>query len=477
MTKNTKETKTEQSVENQTQSLNSDKLRNMPVGKLLFGMALPAIISMLIESLYNIVDSVFVAQYDNAALDAIGIARPIIMIIISTAIGIGVGANAYVARQLGFGDREKANQVAKTAMILAAVAGLLFFALSWFIATPFAKLFTSDAKVIGFVAEYLPLYMAFSIFSMLSITGSKILQATGNMRVPMISQILGCVTNIVLDPLFIFEEFWGVQGLGLGMKGAIIATAIGQFVSCVYVLGAFVFRKQDVDILPRNLKFSFKNVGEICNIGLPTFILNAIGSFTTMILNGILKNYENGITILSVYFTCQSFVFMPTFGLTQGTLPVLSYNFGANLRQRFNRCFKLSVLTALCFLGVGFVIFQACPQIVAPLFNLTGDALTSTVKAFRTISISFIPAAFSILTITLLQSLNAGMYSMFMSLLRQLGLLVPLAFLFNSLWGIKGVFFCYPAAEFITLAIFAPIAYNKYKKTFEQRELQDAELN
>ncbi len=453
-----------------SQSLTSDKLKSMPVGKLLFTMALPAIVSMFIESLYNIIDSLYVSKLGQEALDAIGIGRPLIMIIIATAVGIGVGANAFVARQLGFKNRKKADQIAKTSLILAIGAGLVFLALSFFVPVPFVKLFTSNETIIAYEKDYISLYMAFSMFSIVSIVGAKVLQATGNMRVPMISQIVGCVTNIILDPFLIFEEFLGIEGLGMGMKGAAIATIIGQAVSCAYVLLAFVVKKQDVSIFPKGLKFNYKNVWSILNIGLPTFILNAMGSFTTIIINSILKQYENGITVMSVFFICQSFVFMPVFGLTQGTMPILSYNYGANLRHRYNRCFKLSLITALCFMLFGLVIFQFFPQLIATIFSLSVVAKADTVLAFRILSISFLPAAFSILTITLLQSLNAGFYSMSMSLLRQLGFVIPFAFLLNFLFGFKGVFYCYPIAEIFTLLIFLPIAFGKYKRSFQKRE-------
>lgn len=467
----------------QTRSqLNSEKLRNAPMGKLLFSMALPAIISMLIEALYDIIDSMYVSYLGQEAIDAIGIGRPLIMIVISVGIGIGVGSNVFVARQLGFGDAKKANQVAKTAFVLAIVAWALFFALAWFLPEPFARLFTKNETTIKYHQEYVPYYMMACLFSLLSMTGSKILQATGNMHVPMVSQILGCVANIVLDPFFIFDKqtlfgFLNINGLGMGMKGAVLATIIGQFLSCLYVLGAFLLKKQDVQFFPTGLKFSFKNVGAIFNIGLPNFVLNAVGSFTTIILNSILKQYDNGITILTVYFACQSFVFMPTFGLTQGTTTILSYNYGANLKKRFDDCFKKSLITAVCFLGVGFLLFQTCTGFIASIYNLNETATTESIKVFRIISWAFLPAAFSILTITLLQSLNVGFYAMFMSLLRQLGFVVPLALLFNT-WGMNAVFYCYPVAEILTLAIFLPIAFKKYKTIFAKRaELAQKNIN
>lgn len=460
--------------------LKSDKLRNAPMGKLLFSMALPAIISMLIEAMYNIVDGMYISALGQEAFDALGIGRPLIMIVIAVGIGLGVGANVFVARQLGFGDREKANQVAKTAFVLAIIAWAVFFVLAFLIPKPFVKLFTSSQATVNYHQEYVPLYMMASLFCLLSMTGSKILQATGNMRIPMISQICGCVTNIILDPIFIFKEktilgFINIHGFGLGMRGAIIATVIGQFVACAIVLYVFLRGKQDVQFFPAGLRFSFKNVKDIFNIGLPNFVLNAVGSFTTIILNSLLKQYDNGITILTIYFTCQSFVFMPTFGLTQGATPIMSYNYGANLKHRFDDCLKKTLITAMCFMFFGFALFQICPEIIVKMFmtdtQTNPQIIAEATTAFRTISWAFLLAGISVITITLLQSLNVGMYAMLMSLLRQLGFIVPLAYILNSINGLDSIFLCYPLAEVLTLAIFLPIAIKKYKKIFEKRAL------
>ncbi|MBS7304357.1 MAG: MATE family efflux transporter [Eubacteriales bacterium] len=473
-------------------SLNSDKLRNTPMGKLLFSMALPAIISMLIEALYNVIDGIYVSQWQPEAFDAFGYGRPLFMIVIAVGIGIGVGSNVFVARQLGFGNKEKANQVAKTAFVLAVAAWLLFFVLAWVLPKPFIKIYNGVSQTtVDRYMEYVPYYMMGCLFSMLSMVGSKILQATGNMRVPMISQTLGCLTNIILDPVFIFKDaklffFIPVKGLGMGMSGALIATLIGQFLSCAYVLGAFLFRKQDVDFFPKGLKFTFKNVKAIFNIGLPNFILNAVGSFTTIILNYILNNYDYGVTIYTAYFTCQSFVFMPIFGLTQGTMPILGYSYGANLKKRFDGCFKRSLITALCVLGAGLLAFQLFPEQIVRIFNIENQhAVELAAKSFRIISLCFIPAAFSILLITLLQSLNVGVYSMLISLLRQIGFLIPLAFLFQAIFtaspGIDMtnrfylIFLCFPVAEILTLLIFTPIAIKKYRTIFAKRARQAEE--
>ena len=317
-------------MQEKNDTLQSAKMRSMPMGRLLLNMSLPAIISMFIDALYTIVDSMFLSQYSQVAFEAVGISFPMVMIKISLALGIGVGANVFISRKLGEGDREGADNVARTAVFLSIIGSLLFVALAFTVSVPFMKLFTEDAEMIDMGNEYLIYMLGLSVFSVVSIVAQKLLQATGNMKAPMVSQALGAIVNIILDPIFIFDEFWGMKCLNMGVAGAAIATIIGQFVACAYIILVFIVKKQDVSINLAKMKLKWNTVWNIFRIGLPTFILNALGSFTTIILNSILKAYPNGIRVLTIYFSTQSFVFMPVFGLMQGTLPILSYNLGAN---------------------------------------------------------------------------------------------------------------------------------------------------
>lgn len=493
-----------QEVTSQDSSLQSDKMRTKSIGKLLLEMSLPAIISMLVQSLYNIVDSLFVIKMQNSifakdyigtnlgfdSFTAVSIAMPMTMFVIAIAIGIGVGANAYIARKLGEGKQEKANQAAKTALIIAVGAWVVLCVLAFTVSKPFIAAFVNENNVtdVNYVVRegslYLTIYMAGSLGSLVEITCSRILQATGNMKVPMASQLIGAISNIVLDALFILVFKWGVLG-------AIVATVIGQWLACGFVLCMFFFKKQDVSLDLRNYKPKKEYFSKIAKIGLPAFVMNAMSSVVTIIMNAMLSNYAYGISILSAYFKVQSFVFMPVFGLMQGTMPILSYNYGANDRGRFNKTFKLALLTTLAVMTVGTLLFQLCPEALMSIFKSKAipeggtqaelDAINAQfVKegayAFRIISIAFIPAAFSIVIINMLQSVNCPVSSLLMSLSRQLLFLIPVAILFNYLWQQKGIWFCYPIAEVLSVLVYLPFAIRDYKRRFAYKQAQYDQL-
>ncbi|MGN0782448.1 MAG: MATE family efflux transporter [Christensenellales bacterium] len=457
-------------MQEKNNTLQSSKMRSMPMGKLLLNMSLPAIISMIIDALYSIVDSMFLSQYSQAAFEAVGISFPLVMIKISLALGIGVGANVFISRKLGEGDREGADNIARTAVFLSLLGSLLFVALAFVAPVPFMKLFSNDAEMISMGNSYLLYMLGLSVFSIVSIVAQKLLQATGNMKAPMVSQALGAIVNIILDPLFIFDEFWGIKCLNMGVTGAAIATIIGQFAACAYIILVFVVKKQDVSINLAKIKLNWSTIWNIFRIGLPTFILNALGSFTTIILNSILKAYPNGIKVLTIYFSTQSFIFMPVFGLMQGTLPILSYSLGANNRARYNDCWKRALITSAAIMAAGLLLFQIAPGLIVDIFETTPSLREDTIYAFRCISWCFLPASLSILLVTTFQSLNVGLFSMLLSMSRQLLFLIPMAYLLDYFFQMSGLFYAYPIAETVSLLIFAPIALKCYRKVFKKRE-------
>lgn len=361
-------------------ALQSDKMRNKPIGKLLLEMSLPAIFSMLVQSLYNIVDSLFLTNITYVeegykglnigkdSFNAVSIVMPMTMFVTAVAIGIGVGANAYIARKLGEGNRESANKGAKTAIVMALFAWAIMAVMAFTLSRPFVQAFVNDGNAtdVNYVVEkgtmYLTIYMAASGGVTLDIVSARILQATGNMKVPMISQLIGAVTNIVLDALFIMV-------FKMGVFGAILATVIGQWFAASFDLAFFIFKKQDVSISLKGFRFNAHYFARIAKIGLPALVMNAMSSVVTIILNVMLRSYTNGITVLSAYFKVQSFIFMPVFGLMQGTMPILSYNYGANLRKRFNSTFKLSLSIALGVMTLGTLLFQLCPELLMSIFE------------------------------------------------------------------------------------------------------------
>lgn len=479
-------------------ALQSDKMRNTRIGKLLLSMSLPAIISMLVQSMYNIVDSLFLTGityqpngYIGTAIgqdsfNAVSIVMPMTMVVVALGIGIGVGANAYIARKLGEGNRAHADKAAKTAIIMALASWLVMVALAFVISKPFMRAFVnsdnaSDKEyVINQGALYLEIYMLGSIGVIMDITCARMLQATGNMKIPMITQLVGAVTNIVLDAAFIVGCKWGVLG-------AILATVIGQWAAAAIDIVAFFAKKQDVSISLKGYRPQKKYFFRIFKIGLPAFVMNAMNSVVTIILNIMLRNYANGITVLSAYFKVQSFIFMPIFGLMQGAMPIMSYNYGANEKKRFNDTFKLGLYIALGVMVVGTLLFQIFPDALMSIFKSNALANGQTqeqldeanrilveegVYAFRAISIAFIPAAFSILVINMLQSINCPVSSLLMSLSRQLLFLIPSAILFNYLWQQQGIWYCYPVAEVMSLVVYIPFAIHDYRKQFRYKAKQ-----
>lgn len=476
-------------------------MRNKSIGKLLTEMSLPAIFSMLVQALYNIVDSLFLTNISyisdgyhgtNIGIDsfnAVSIVMPMTMLVTALAIGIGVGANAFIARKLGEGNRDAANKAAKTAVVMGLFAWAIMIVLAFTVSKPFVAAFVNNknATDVDFVVSqgsmYLTIYMAASGGFVMDIIFARILQATGNMKVPMYSQLIGALTNIGLDALFIMV-------FKMGVLGAILATVIGQWLAAIFDLAFFIFKKQDVSISLKGFKFEKKYFGVIAKIGLPAFVMNAMGSVVTIIMNTMLRDYTNGITVLSAYFKVQSFIFMPVFGLMQGTMPILSYNYGANCRKRFNKTFNYALYVAMAVLAVGLIVFQTMPETLMSIFESKTVSAGQTqaeldaanailvkegAHAFRCISISFMPAAFSILLINMLQSINCPLSSLSMSLSRQLLFLIPSAILFNMWMGQQGIWICYPFAEIMSLVVFSAFAIRNYKKQWAYKENQYAQ--
>lgn len=453
-----------------SENLTSNKMRDMKIVKLLVNMSIPAIISMFVLSLYNIVDSIFVAKYSPKALDALSIVFPMQQLLIAFAVGIGVGTNAYVARKLGQKKYGEATLTAQTGLFMALCAAAFFVVIGLTASRPFVAAFTDDPETLEMGVTYLTVVMCLSVGGFVDIVCSRTLQATGNMRIPMLTQIAGAVVNIVFDPIFIFVCGWGVLG-------AAIATVLGQFCAMAIGLLVFRFRKQDVTVFfDRNFRLRAPVIKGVLKIAVPTMVMNAVAAFVTTVLNFILKAYEAAITVLGVYFKLQSFVFMPVFGLTQGALPIMSYNYGAKNRSRFMETFKWSLIFALAIMAAGLIVFQAAPSLLMGMFNAEGALLETGVFALRTISICFVFAAFGIVCTTMIQSLRYGALSMCVSLLRQVVLLIPFAVLFSKLFGVNGVWFAYPASEILVALLFVFLLRPLINKKFPKNDLPDGRL-
>lgn len=453
----------------------NNKLGTMKPGKLLFIMAVPAIISMLIQALYNVIDSIYVSNItteNDFAIDALSYAYPMQMILLAFAIGIGIGTNSIISRRLGEGRLKDASDNAKTGLIIAFISFLIFFVLSFFLPEIFLKIYKPNAETEKMAIDYLSINMMFSVGVFIEICCSKILQATGNMKIPMFSQLIGAVCNIILDPFFIFDNVLGTNmGLGLGVTGAAIATVISQIVSMIFVLSILLLKKHGIDFSFRGFKLKKANIKEILRVGFPVTVMNSVTSFTIIFLNMILMMVDPaGVTILGIYFKLQSFVFMPVFGLNQGSMPIMGFNYGAGNKKRFDRVLKLSIITSLCMLTVGTFIFLVFPANILHLFNLTNDKMTQGVIALRIISISFLPAAIAIVVSSMFQSLGQGLKSLIMSLFRQVVIIIPLSYILCSIFDdLIWVWIAFPVAEITSILTFIPVAKRTIDYLFNQK--------
>ncbi|MGB4181471.1 MAG: MATE family efflux transporter [Bacilli bacterium] len=451
------------------------KMRDMPVGRLLARMSIPAMTSMMIQALYNIVDTFYVSLIDpssNIMITAVGYALPMQIIIMAFALGIGIGTTVLVARKLGERNKREASNVAQTGLIMALVSSGVFFVLSFFVSGPFMDLMSDIPDIIYYGQQYLRIVMMFSVFLFIEIVCNKILQGQGRMIVPMITQIIGAVVNIILDPILIFGWFGLPE---FGVRGAAIATIIGQCCAMIFVLIYIFTQKMDINLNIRNLKIRGRYIGEIFKTGAPTILINSIGSLTNIALNNILKGIdveEKANAVLTLYFKIQNFVFMPVFGLNQGGLPILSYNYGSGDKERYMRTFGLMLRSAFIILFIGFIIFQAFPEGLIRIFTSEESTISIGKNAFRIISLSFLPAAFGIILTVTFQSISYGHSALLMSFLRQALLLIPSAFLLGKFLGLKYIWLSFPISEFIVAVVFYPIIRKIINEVFARKKVE-----
>ncbi len=431
------------------QPIPTNKMGTMPVGKLLFTMSLPAMFSMLIQALYNIIDSIFVAQIGEPALAAVSLVFPVQMLLIAVGVGTGVGLNSLISRRLGERNFAEADSAAAHGIFLGIFSWIAFALFGLFLSGPFVSAFTDSGVVVEYGHQYCAIVTIFSLFAFVQVCSEKILQATGNMILPMICSLLGAVSNIVLDPIFIF----GLLGVPkMGVAGAAIATVTGQFFAMLLILFFLFGKEHEVKIHFKGFHFSGKVVKNIYAVGAPAILMQSIGSVMLVGLNGILIAFsEAAVAVLGIYFKLQSFIFMPVFGLTQGAMPIFGYNFGARNKQRLMHAFKLTLYTALVIMACGTLLFHLAPAMLLRMFNASPQLLSIGVIALRLISLCFIPAAIGIAASTIFQAVGHGVLSLIVSLLRQLVLILPMAWILAGAVGVNGVWVAFPLAETVSL--------------------------
>ena len=427
--------------------LAENKMGVMPVNRLLITMSLPIMISMLIQALYNIVDSIFVAQISENALTAVSLAFPIQNLIIAVATGTGVGINAMLSKSLGEKDKKNVDLAANNGLFLALLSSIAFIFLGIFGSRLFFLSQTQIPEIVDMGTTYLTICCVFSFGVFFQITFERLLQATGRTLLTMITQSTGAIINIILDPIMIFGLFGFPK---MGIAGAAAATVIGQILADVLSVFINHHKNHEVTVSIRGFRPHGHTIKRIYSVGVPSIIMASISSVMTYGMNLILIRFtETATTVFGVYFKLQSFIFMPVFGLNNGLVPIVSYNYGARRPKRINAAIKYSVIYATILMLIGTVAFLLIPQTLLSMFNASAKLIEIGVPALRIISLSFLFAGFAIICSSVFQAMGNGMLSL------QLVVFLPAAFLLAQTGVLSAVWWSFPIAELISLALSA----------------------
>ena len=452
-------------------NLKENKMGTMKIPKLLFSISIPIIISMLVQALYNIVDSIFVARFDpNAGTGALTLAFPIQTLMIALATGFGVGMNALLSRALGQKNKEKADLAAGQGWFLTICAYLIFLIFGLFLTEPFVRMQAEKGSLLyQYSIDYISVVSMFSIGVFIQVTCERLLQATGKSVYSMITQLAGAITNIILDPILIFGLLGAPE---LGIKGAAIATGLGQAVSAIVGIVLNVTVNKEISLKIKNIIPRVKILGEMLAIGIPSVLMQAIGSVMTFSMNNILLKFSSAaLNVFGIYFKLQSFIFMPIFGLNSGMIPIIAYNYGAQKKERIYATMKLAAITAVSYMLIGFSAFQLIPKILLGFFNASADMIAVGVPALRIISISFMLAGFSIVSISTCQALGKSIYSLIVSVVRQLVVLIPSAYLLSLAGNVNLVWWAFPISELVGCTCCIIFVNIVLKTTLERKEI------
>lgn len=442
-----------------------NKMGTMPMTRLILSMSIPAIFSMTIQAMYNVVDSIFIGQYNQNGLTATSFAFPLQLLLVAVAVGTAVGVNSLVSRKLGERNFKAADDAATHGLLLCSVSYVFFLLIGIFAVRPFMSLYTQNEQIVEYGVQYLSVVLCFSIFSLIQVMIEKTLQATGNMIFPMLFQLTGAIVNIIFDPILIFG--FGIFP-SMGVLGAAIATVFGQFCGMVFAIIVMFCVKHEVKISFKNFKINISTIKNIYSVGFPSIIMQSIGSVMIIGLNAILSVSEAAVTVLGIYYKLQSFVFMPCFGLNQGVMPIIGYNYGARNRKRLYSALKRGIIIAVIIMAIGTVLMWTIPDKLIAMFGGTEELMQIGVPAFKTISLCFIPAAVGILFTTLFQAVGKGIRSLLMSFCRQLVLILPIAFILSNLFGLTSVWYAFPIAEIGSLILAIIFFLNLVKGDFKK---------
>lgn len=442
-------------------ALRENKMRTMPLGKLLLQMALPLAASMLVQALYNVVDSIYVSRVSENAVTALGLAFPIQNLQIGFATGIGVGVNSLLSKSLGEGNQEQANRAAGNGIVLALIASAMFMLFGIFGSHPYYAMQADVAEIVAGGSAYTSICSFFTLGIFIEILGERLLQASGRTVYSMLTQLIGALINIVLDPLFIFGGF-GIPAMGIA--GAAVATVIGQWIAAICAVIFNLKCNPDVSLRASYLRLRAAVVRPILTVGIPSIVMMAIGSVMNFGMNQILLAFgalgTTAAGVFGIYYKLQSFFFMPVFGLNNASISIIAYNYGARQPSRITGTLKRAVCAAMCMMLAGLVVFQFFPEALLGIFEPSESFLAIGTSALRIISIHFPLAAVGIVLGASFQALGNGIYSTITSLCRQLIILLPAAYLLSLTDNVHAVWWAFPIAEFVSLLV-SVFLYNR----------------
>ncbi len=438
-----------------------DILGTKGINKLLFSMGFPIMCSMLVQAFYNIVDIVFVAQINENAFEAVNLVFPIQNLMISIAVGTSIGMNALLSRKLGEKNYEDANTVANTGIFLGLFSAVITAIFGIFGSEWFMKISSDNPEVIKMGTSYLQICTLFSVGLFMQITFERIIQVTGKTVYQMTAQLTGAIINIILDPILIF-------GIGpfakMGITGAAVATVIGQWIGMTLIITLNKKYNKEVKIYINKIRFHKETAKGIYKVGLPSIIMNSIGSVTVFGMNQILRGLsESAVNVLGSFFKLQSFVFMPIFGFTSAFIPIIGYNYGAKNKERIVQAVRSTTIASMSIMAFGMVVFWIFPELLLGFFNPTKEVIDVGIPALRIISTSFISAGLCIVFSCCFQALGNGMLSLYMSVTRQLVVILPVAYILAGKFGVTAVWWAYPVAECASLTL-AIIFFRKMYK-------------
>ncbi|MDD4850590.1 MAG: MATE family efflux transporter [Gemmiger sp.] len=443
------------------QSLSADRMGTAPINPLLLKNAVPMMISMLVQALYNVVDGIFVSHVNEAALSAVSLAFPIQNLLIAFAVGTAIGVNAHLSRSLGEQNRTEASRAAMNGIFLALCSSVGFILFGLLGTSAFMQSQTSDPLILKYGRDYLSICTIFSTGCFLQCMLEKLLVATGRSALAMTSQLVGALVNIALDPIFIFGMF-GVPRMEAA--GAAVATVIGQFIGAGVALTMNFLLNKDIHFSFVGFRPSGRTIRRIYAVGLPSIAMNAIGSIMTFGMNILLIGFSStAVAVFGVYFKLQSFVFMPVFGLNNGMVPIVSYNYGARKPDRVIKTIRCALCYAMGIMLVGFAVSQLFPDKLLGIFNASGDMVSMGITALRIISLNFLLAGFSVIATAVFQALGRGMFALWVSIARQLVVLLPVAWLLGMSGDVNLVWWAFPISEALSGVLCVVFLINVYR--------------